>query len=97
MAVIVITGGTAGVGKATALHFAKAGYDVGIIARDDHSLEATKRELLRYGVRVHTVEADVAHADALLAVPLTLSLDTLRERLEDLADDLMVELVLDAS
>ncbi|MCO2170499.1 glycine cleavage system protein R, partial [Pseudomonas aeruginosa] len=27
----------------------------------------------------------------------TLSLDTLRERLEDLADDLMVELVLDAS
>ncbi|MGV8677798.1 glycine cleavage system protein R, partial [Pseudomonas aeruginosa] len=31
------------------------------------------------------------------AVPRTLSLDTLRERLEDLADDLMVELVLDAS
>lgn len=67
MAVMAITGGTAGVGKATALRFAQAGYDVGIIARDDHSLEATKRELLRYGVRVHTVEADVAHADALLA------------------------------
>ncbi|MDU1458747.1 MAG: SDR family NAD(P)-dependent oxidoreductase, partial [Klebsiella sp.] len=67
MAVMAITGGTAGVGKATALRFAQAGYDVGIIARDDHGLEATKRELLRYGVRVHTVEADVAHADALLA------------------------------
>ena len=37
MAVIVITGGTAGVGKATALHFAQAGYDVGIIARDEQS------------------------------------------------------------
>ena len=34
------------------------------------------------------------HADALLAVPLTLSLASLQGRLESLADDLMVELVL---
>ncbi|MDD2052576.1 glycine cleavage system protein R [Pseudomonas putida] len=34
------------------------------------------------------------HADALLAVPLTLSLASLQARLESLADDLMVELVL---
>ncbi|MNR46735.1 ACT domain protein [compost metagenome] len=32
------------------------------------------------------------HADALLAVPLTLSLDVLQGKLEALADDLMVEL-----
>lgn len=32
------------------------------------------------------------HAEAVLAVPLTLSLDLLRDKLEDLADDLMVEL-----
>lgn len=32
------------------------------------------------------------HAEALLAVPLTLSLDVLQRRLETLADDLMVEL-----
>ena len=49
MAVIVITGGTAGVGKATALHFAKAGYDVGLIARDEASLHSTQEELRRYG------------------------------------------------
>ena len=34
------------------------------------------------------------HAEAILAVPLTLSLDVLQSRLETLADDLMVELVL---
>ena len=34
------------------------------------------------------------HADALLAVPLTLPLASLQARLESLADDLMVELVL---
>ncbi|MNE29798.1 ACT domain protein [compost metagenome] len=32
------------------------------------------------------------HAEALLAVPLTLSLDDLKQHLEELADDLMVEL-----
>jgi len=32
------------------------------------------------------------HAEAVLAVPLTLSLDVLQARLEELADDLMVEL-----
>ncbi|MCD9118982.1 glycine cleavage system protein R [Pseudomonas bijieensis] len=34
------------------------------------------------------------HAEATLGVPLTLSLDTLQERLETLADELMVELKL---
>nr|WP_218584100.1 ACT domain-containing protein [Pseudomonas akapageensis] len=34
------------------------------------------------------------HADAILAVPLTLPLEQLQARLEELADDLMVELVL---
>ena len=34
------------------------------------------------------------HAEAILAVPLTLPLEQLQKRLEALADDLMVELVL---
>lgn len=65
------------------------------------------RLLAEHGVNLESLSTEVRpapmsseplfHADALLAVPLTLSLDTLRERLEDLADDLMVELVLDAS
>ena len=64
MAVIVITGGTAGVGKATALHFAKAGYDVGIIARDEQSLRSTEEELRRFGINACAVQADVADRKA---------------------------------
>ncbi|MEN0106858.1 MAG: glycine cleavage system protein R [Pseudomonas sp.] len=62
------------------------------------------RVLSELGVNVESLITDVApapmsgeplfHAEALLAVPLTLALDTLQARLETLADDLMVELVL---
>lgn len=58
--------------------------------------------LSRHGVNVERLSTDVRpapmssdplfHAEALLAVPLTLSLDTLQAALETLADDLMVEL-----
>ncbi len=66
MAVMVITGGTAGVGKATALHFAKAGYDVGIIAREETSLHSTQEELRRFGVNALAVQADVADSQAVV-------------------------------
>lgn len=67
MSVVVITGATAGVGKATALRFAEAGYHVGIIARDDPSLEAARAEIERFGVKCHTVNADVTDASAIMA------------------------------
>lgn len=60
------------------------------------------RLLSEHGINLERLHTDVRpapmsseplfHAEALLAVPLTLSLDLLREKLEDLADDLMVEL-----
>lgn len=56
---VAITGGTAGVGRATARAFAKMGYNVGIMARGHDSLDATRRELEGMGVRVSTVECDV--------------------------------------
>jgi glycine cleavage system regulatory protein len=62
------------------------------------------RLLAEQGVNVERLVTDVRpapmsseplfHAEAILAVPLTLSLDVLQARLETLADDLMVELVL---
>lgn len=73
MSVVVITGATAGVGKATALRFAAAGYDVGLIARDDHSLEATRAEVANYGVNCHAVSVDVVDATALSQAAQTLA------------------------
>jgi glycine cleavage system regulatory protein len=62
------------------------------------------RVLSELSVNVESLDTDVMpapmsseplfHAEARLAVPLSLSLDVLQARLETLADDLMVELVL---
>lgn len=60
--VVVITGGTAGVGRATARHFAGKGAAVGIISRGEERLEATRRELEALGAKVMAVKADVADA-----------------------------------
>ncbi len=62
------------------------------------------RLLAEHGVNVETLDTEVLpapmsgeplfHADARLAVPTELSLEALQTRLENLADDLMVELSL---
>lgn len=63
--VIVVTGGSAGVGRATARLAAELGAHVGLIARNDHALEALCVELRAYGGRVAWAQADVADAEAL--------------------------------
>ncbi len=62
--IVVITGGSAGIGRATARAFAARGDAVGLIARGTERLEQAKAELEALGARVHTVSADVADADA---------------------------------
>ena len=64
---VVITGATAGVGRALALRFAESGDRLGLIARDATALEAVERELERSGVEVATEAVDVADAQALFA------------------------------
>ena len=62
--VAVVTGGTAGVGRATVEAFARAGWDIGIIARDQGRLDRTADAVRAAGRRVCTVSADVADAAA---------------------------------
>lgn len=63
--VVVITGGSAGVGRATAVAFAKSGYDVALIARDRTRLESAADELRALGTAALPLSADVADFAAL--------------------------------
>lgn len=66
MPVVVITGATAGAGRAIALRFAREGYDIALIAREETALEAARQECEQYGVRGISVSADVADAEAVM-------------------------------
>lgn len=57
--VIVVTGGSNGMGKAMASHFANAGAKVVIIGRTLEKLEATKLEIEKYEGQVLPVQLDV--------------------------------------
>jgi short-subunit dehydrogenase len=46
LVIVVITGASAGIGRATALEFAARGYDVAILARNPRRLE-TVADLIR--------------------------------------------------
>ena len=60
--VVVITGASAGVGRATALEFAKHGARIGLIARNRERLEAAKREVEALGGQAVVLPLDVADA-----------------------------------
>ncbi|QFI68988.1 SDR family oxidoreductase [Sinorhizobium alkalisoli] len=65
--VVVVTGASAGVGRAAARRFARAGAAVAPIARDAASLEETAAEMEAAGARALAIPADVADADAVFA------------------------------
>ncbi len=62
--VVVITGASAGVGRATVRAFARRGCSIGLIARGTEGLEAAADEVRRAGGRAIAAAADVADADA---------------------------------
>jgi len=62
--VVVITGGSAGAGRAAARAFAHQGSHVALLARGRERLEAARREVEGAGVRCLAIPTDVADADA---------------------------------
>jgi len=62
--IAVVTGGTAGVGRATVRELAAADYDVAVLARGRAGLDATAAEVKDRGRRALTVACDVADDDA---------------------------------
>ncbi|HWG94786.1 MAG TPA: SDR family oxidoreductase [Mycobacteriales bacterium] len=60
----VVTGGTAGVGRAVVRELAARGWDVGVLARGRERLDATVREVEELGRRAVGISVDVADADA---------------------------------
>ena len=65
--VVVITGASAGVGRATARAFAREGASVGLIARGPDGLEGAKRDVERLGGLALALPVDVANAEAVEA------------------------------
>ena len=61
--VVVITGASAGVGRATVRAFARQGADIGLIARGKEGLEATRREVEALGGRALVLPLDVADVE----------------------------------
>ena len=62
--VAVVTGASAGVGRATARLFARNGYDMGLIARGHAGLEAVRQEVESFKSRALVLPVDVADSRA---------------------------------
>jgi short-subunit dehydrogenase len=60
--VVVVTGASAGVGRAVVAEFAREGAHIGMIARGRERLEAAKREVEELGGKAIVLPADVADA-----------------------------------
>jgi short-subunit dehydrogenase len=65
--VVVVTGASAGVGRATVRELARRGDRIGLLARGRNGLEAARAEIEAQGGRAIAIATDVADADAVEA------------------------------
>jgi NAD(P)-dependent dehydrogenase (short-subunit alcohol dehydrogenase family) len=65
MSVVMITGASAGIGRACASMFASHGYDVGLLARGSDGLAGATADVESFGSRAVAVQVDVSDSSAL--------------------------------
>ncbi len=63
----LITGASSGIGRATAIAFAKAGIDIALVARTSEKLHALQQELAEFSVEVKYYSVDLSQIDTLQA------------------------------
>ena len=63
----IITGAGRGIGRATAIAFAKEGIHVGLIGKTQANLEKVAEELKEYGVNISIAAANVADNESVIA------------------------------
>jgi short-subunit dehydrogenase len=63
--VVIITGGSSGIGRCTAALFARRGWKVGLIARGEEGLAASRRDIEALGGVAVFAQADVANSKSL--------------------------------
>jgi short-subunit dehydrogenase len=61
--VVVVTGASAGVGRAASMAFARQGFHLALLARGRERLEETRADIERLGARALVIPTDVAFAD----------------------------------
>ncbi|MGO4572628.1 SDR family oxidoreductase [Microvirga sp. 2TAF3] len=65
--VAVVTGASAGVGRAVAIEFAHRGYDVALLARGQEGLEGARRDVEAAGAEAFVAPVDTADCDKVFA------------------------------
>ena len=65
---VIITGGTTGIGRATALHFAKNGYNVVVTSRNANKEQEVIKDFKENGANVTFMQLDVNHEDQVKSV-----------------------------
>jgi short-subunit dehydrogenase len=67
---VVVTGASAGLGRAIVREFAKRGANLGLLARGEDGLNAAKEEVEHYGGKALAIPTDVGHAEEIEAAAI---------------------------